>query len=231
MRRPFLTAMTLLAFAPAALADPATYSAKPLHGLVVDDATGEPLADVVVVAQWELVREIVPGVMHRSYGDRLAIHEAVTGADGRYEIPGWGPMPRPALTHLENLDPSISFFKPGYYPWTVANEVRRSYSRDAVRVSQWDKQTVRLRKFTGRPQEWLVPDGRFKAPARASGTLEDYAARVGDLQNTLQWGKAGDEWKRYPRMVAALVAERERLQRAGLNPNYQIQPFLKEPRQ
>jgi len=222
MRHGSLLTMALIAYAPAAVADPAIYSAKAVRGAVVDDVTGEPLAGVVVVAQWELVRELLPGMVNKSYGDRLAIAETVTDASGRYEIAGWGPVARPPSTHLEHRDPSISFFKPGYYPWTVTNEVRSSYSRDALRVSQWDGQTVRLRKYTGQPQEWLVQDGRFKAPARVAGTLEDYASRVNGLQNTLQWTKGNDDWKKYPRMVEALAAERERLKREGLNPNYQI---------
>lgn len=224
MRRRVLLTIALLAFAPAALADPPLYSAKAIHGTVVDDVTGQPLAGVIVVAQWELTRELVPGLVNKSYGDRLAIVETSTDAQGRYEIAGWGPVPRPALMHLEHLDPSISFFTPGYYPWTVANEIRRSYSHDAVRASQWDGKTVRLRRFTGEPQEWDVQDGRFKTKARVSGSLRDYAGRLNDLQITLQWSKGNDDWKKYPRMVAALAAESERLQRAGLNPNDQIQP-------
>lgn len=222
MRYGPLLIVTLLAYTPAALADPAMYSAKAVRGAVVDDVTGEPLAGVVVVAQWELVREVVPGFVNKSYGDRLQIAETVTDANGRYEIAGWGPLARPPWTHLEHRDPLISFFKAGYYPWSVTNELRTSYSRDAVRTSQWDGQTVRLRKFTGQAQEWLVPDGRFKAPASVTGTLEDYASRLSRLQDTLQWSQANDAWKKYPRMVEALAAERERLKREGLDPNYQI---------
>lgn len=222
MRHGSLLTLALLAYAPGAAADPAVYWAKAVRGAVVDDVTGEPLAGVVVVAQWELVRELVPGMVNESYGDRLAIVETVTDSNGRYEIAGWGPVARPPFMHLEHRDPSISFFKAGYYPWTVTNELRSSYSRDSVRASQWDGQAVRLRKFTGQAQEWLVPDGRFKAPASVSGTLEDYASRVNRLQVTLQWSKGNDDWKKYPRMVEALAAERERLKRERLNPDYQI---------
>jgi len=222
-RVPAVIGLVLLALAAAARADPLAYSARPIRGHVVDDATGEPLEGVIVVAQWELVREVVPGLVNKAYGDVLKIVEVVSGRDGAYDIPAWGPLPRPLLLHLEDRDPAIVFFKPGYYPRYVANELRSGYSRDAVRASQWDGQAVRLRAFTGKPQEFTLQDGRFRAHVRVDGTLEEYASKLETVQEQLYWTRATDDWHQFPRLVVALDREAVRLEGAGLKPGYQIE--------
>ena len=218
-----LFGLSMLGGAAASRADPAAYSAAPIRGQVVDDLSGQPIEGAIVVAQWELVREVIPGFVNKSYGDALEIVEVVTGRDGEYSIPGWGPMARPLLFHLEERDPAIAFFKPGYYPRYVANELRNSYSRDAIRTSQWDGKTVRLRAFTGGPQEFELQDGRFRQHVKVNGTLEEYASKLGTLQNQLHWTRPTDDWKHFPRLVAALEREAARLAAAGLKPSYQIE--------
>jgi hypothetical protein len=214
--------LAFLGLATPSLADPAAYFAKDIRGEVVDDVSGEVLEGVIAVAQWQLVREVIPGVMNKSYGDSLKIVEVVSGRDGRFVIPGWGPIARPMLFHLENEDPSIVFFKSGYYTRTVANEVLTSYSRDSARVSQWDGKTVRLRKFTGQAQEFVQQDGRFRDQRKVDGSLEEYASGINDIQASMNWTKANSDWKNFPRMVVALARERDRLEAAGLKPKYQI---------
>lgn len=209
-------AMTLAFAAPAALAEPVTYSARPIAARVVDDESGASLAGVIVVAQWLLVREVVPGLLHKSYGDPLRIEETVTDAEGRFEFPGWGPVPRPTLFHLEHQDPQLLLFRAGHYPRQVANEVRSRHSESAVRVSQWDGKTIRMRRFTGQPQAYTVENGRFRESVSVDGTLSDLAFGVGGLQIELGWNRETDDWKKYPRMAVALANERGRLTAAGL---------------
>jgi hypothetical protein len=223
-RAPAIIGLLLLAVAAAARADPLAYSARPIRGHVLDDVSGAPLEGVIVVAQWELVREVVPGLVNKAYGDVLKIVEVVTGSDGAYEIPAWGPLPRPVLLHLEDRDPAIAFFKPGYYPRYVANEQRAAYSREAVRMSQWDGQAVRLCPFTGKPQEFTLQDGRFRQQVKVNGTLEEYASKLETLQEQLYWKRATDDWRQFPRLVVALDREAARLAREGLKPGYQIEP-------
>lgn len=217
-----LIELPFLGLATPSVADPAVYFSKEIRGEVVDDVSGEALEGAIAVAQWQLVREVIPGVMNRSYGDSLKIVEVVSGKDGKFVIPGWGPIARPMLFHLENEDPSIVFFKSGYYTRTVANEVLTSYSRDSARVSQWDGKTIRLRKFTGQAQEFVQQDGRFRDQRKVDGSLEEYASGINDIQATMNWTKANDDWKNFPRMVAALEHERDRLEAAGLKPKDQI---------
>ncbi len=214
--------MALAGFAVSARADPAMYAAKEIRGRVVDAVSGEPLAGATVVAQWELVREVIPGVINKSYGDVLKTIEVVTDKDGRYTIPAWGPVARPAFFHLEHRDPAIEILLPGYYPRHVANRILASYNRDALRISRWDGEPIALRKFTGEPQEYLEDNGQSKVTVRVSGTLNEYASKLSGLQILLHWGGESNEWRNFPRMVATLARERERLAAAGLSPNYQI---------
>jgi hypothetical protein len=53
--------LLLCVWAAPALAYPPFYSAREVHGQVVDDATGQPIAGVVVVAQWKLRLQVVLG--------------------------------------------------------------------------------------------------------------------------------------------------------------------------
>jgi hypothetical protein len=199
-----------------ALAQPAAYSARPLAARVVDDESGAPLAGVIVVAQWKLVREVVPGAMQKAYGDTMRIEETETDADGRFAFAGWGPVPRPAGFHLEHQDPQLLLFKAGHYPRRVENEPRAKPVQSAERASQWDGATIRLRRFTGKPQAFVAQNGRFRDEVQVDGTLVDLAFRVGGLQTELGWSRGTDDWKRYPRMAVALANERERLTAAGL---------------
>lgn len=209
--------LALWSVAVPARAEPAAYSAKEVRAQVVDDVTGAPLEGVVVVAQWQTVREIIPGFARPS-GRMLKTVETPTDAAGRFLLPAWGPAARPAFHYLEHEDPRILLFRPGYYPRELANEVRSRHDESAIRGSQWDGRTIRLRPYTGRPQEFEQQDGRFTAHASVDGTPADYAFKLRGLQLQLGWDEEGEGWKRYPRMVLALLRERERLDLPGMLP-------------
>jgi len=183
---------------------------------VVDDVTGDPLEGVIIVAQWELVHEVIPMLVNQRNGDTLKIIEVVSDKEGKYFIPGWGPLLRPLFFHLEERDPSIVFFKSEYYPQGTSNEIRSQYSRNSVRTSQINGETIRLRKFTGQPQQYVVRQGRLSYTLEKKGTLEEYASDVRNLQINLNWDKENGDWRNYPRMILALGQERERLKAAGL---------------
>ena len=82
----------------------------PFRGQVVDLETGEPIAGAVMLAVWwEVIATPVEG-KSRFY-DAL---EAVTGADGRFEIPRL----RVPFWKLGVQPPSFRLFAPGYKPHT-----------------------------------------------------------------------------------------------------------------
>lgn len=211
LRIPLFFGLALLLAALLGHADPAAYFAKEIHGQVVDDVSGEPLEGVIIVAKWELVREVIPFVINKSYGETIKIIEVKSDKEGKYLIPGWGPVLRPLLLHLEDDDPEIYYFRPGYYPLSVSNEARSQYSRDAVRTSQWAGKTIRLRKFTGQPQEYVFQNGRFKVDVRTDGTLKEYALKVQGIQGGLAWDKKDKSWQSMPRFIVAMKHECDRL--------------------
>lgn len=195
-RTPLLLSFLLLllpASAACATGIPASYSAQPIRGKVVDASTGQPLEGVIIVAQW-ILYETSPGGQNPR--KRLQVLETVTGPDGSYAFPGWGPKPNPTVfdkTHLyfccflTSRDPQLSLFKPGYRPRTVKNQGR---SDSAVRTSDWDGKTIELEPFKGSQKEW---------------------ARMLDLlQGDLSWISQLD-WRTCPRIVLAIEDERLRL--------------------
>jgi hypothetical protein len=176
-----------------AASQPEAYSAAPIRGRVVDAETQQPLAGVHVVAQWILNTGMF---LHAERIQRLQILETVTDAKGEYEIPGWGPKPRPPLSRLEEDDPRLTFFKPGYRPRDRSNN--DPHDRP-LRTSRWDGKTIPLDPFRGTPDEW-------------SSTLRG-------LQIGLAWadplpgplGGTNDYWRSYPRVVLIILDQRRLL--------------------
>jgi len=196
MRRLFLVS-SLLVLLPTSAACvtqiPSAYSAHPVRGWLVDATTGQPLEGVIIVAQWILYDTGVGGQNPRQ---RLQVLETVSGADGSYAFPGWGPKPNPKTTmdlahayaccFLTNRDPQLSFFKPGYRPLTVQNTDERE---SAVRTSDWDGKAIKLQSFRGSPNEW--------------------ATELHFLQGNLGWRDL--DWRTCPRIALAIEEERLRL--------------------
>jgi hypothetical protein len=172
---------------------PPTYSAKPIHGTVVDAETGRPLEGVIVVAQWILYEASVGGQNPRK---RLQVLETVTAPDGTYAFPGWGPkLNLPVINpfggyfccFLTNRDPLLNLFKPGYRPLSVLNQIETDVS---VRTSDWDGKTIRLERFRGDSEAW--------------------ARELDLLQGDLAWGDVM-EWRRLPRMTLAILRQKKEL--------------------
>jgi hypothetical protein len=97
------------------VAYPPVYFARDTHLTVVDAKTRAPIEGVVVVAQWETMPII--GMHGNPRPHLLAVQEAVSAADGRVTIPGWGPKLRwPPFVYMMDLreSPSLTFFHPRY---------------------------------------------------------------------------------------------------------------------
>jgi len=125
------------------LGDPLIYFGAPVRGLVVDEATGAPLADVSIVAEYQLAELSWPGT---SAGRRIRVLEAKTDAKGEYYLPWWGPVFRPLFAALRDRSPMLTYFKSAHYPLVKTNE----HDSDAmIRKSDWDGGVVRLKPFDG----------------------------------------------------------------------------------
>jgi hypothetical protein len=183
----------LVALPRAGWSQPDAYSAAPIRGSLVDAKTQQPLAGVHVVAQWILNTGML---FHSERIQRLHILETVTDEKGEYQIPGWGPKPRPPFSRLETADPRLTFFKPGYRPLDRSNN--DPHDRP-LRTSRWDGKSIPLEPFSGTPEDW-------------STTLKS-------LQIGLAWadplpgpaGKPNDYWRFYPRIVVGILEERRLL--------------------
>ena len=81
----------------------------PFRGQLVDEATGTGIPGAVVIAIW-WKNEPNPIQMNRSFFDAV---EAVTDADGRFEIPRY---PKPPFFDFQILPVEITYFAPAYLP-------------------------------------------------------------------------------------------------------------------
>jgi hypothetical protein len=174
-----------------AAAYPSEYFSDPISGQVVDARTNAPIAGVNVVLLWELAG---PPEGHKF---RLFhVEETLTGADGRYVIPGWGPLKRPSDGVLWDTGPLIVLFKSGYVPRQLGNDTPylgkgygisppRDYDHNsALRITVWNGKTLELERFEGSTQE--------------------YAKKVIAIDASTMFLYRDCNWKRTPMLVRAL---------------------------
>jgi hypothetical protein len=85
----------------------------PFRGQIVDVETGQPIAGAVVLAIWIELVDAVVQTNTQFYDAR----EAVTGSDGRFEIP----RRKPPFFTFRILEPAFKIFAPGYaeHRWVV----------------------------------------------------------------------------------------------------------------
>lgn len=189
-----------------------SYSAGSIEGRVVDAETEQPLEGVIVVANWALEFGWEGGSLATLY-----LTEAQTDANGRYFIPAWGPKKvpgkLPSEARLKNDDPALYFYLNGYEYHVVTNS--RSIKEmgkkgPAVRSSEWNGRTIRLRRFAGTPEEY-----RKRVLALWQGNV---FLRPDTMVEC--------EWKRVPTLIRTfkkshgieLVADHAALRRSGLDP-------------
>jgi hypothetical protein len=76
---------------------------------------GVPLADALVVVNWNIV-----GPWNGASRGQLALFEVYTGPDGKFSIPAWGPRWTMYGT-VTAVDPTLRIIKPGYRPRVIHN--------------------------------------------------------------------------------------------------------------
>ena len=165
---------------------PSHYSAEPIEARVVDVATKQPLEGVIVTANWELRGPATAG--GSAPIGQLMVLETVTGKDGKFAFPAWGP--ERAHGALLNRDPQLLLFKPGYRYRGLENEFRDGMELESIRRSEWHGKTIEMKLF--------------------KGAGEEYAEHVYDLgrdiDRMLDFARGDKEcnWKKVPRMLVAL---------------------------
>ena len=189
----FIFLCVLLAPLPACSGHPAQYSAEAIEAWVVDAETKEPLADVIVVANWQLYIGRIDG---RHPSGQLMVMETVTDQGGHFSFPAWGPMRRPFNTFLDDRDPQILLFKPSYEFRGLSNPTKSYVNKRSVRRSIWDGKAIELNRF--------------------GGGMNEYARRLGFLMTSLGFIEEDCNWKKVPKILLALRPEQEKLRKKGI---------------
>ena len=134
---------------------------------VVDQNTGQPLADVHALAEWTQYG------FHGSGGVLIA-QDAVSAADGVLKFPAWGPTRGSSRGLVLNQDPVVSLFKPGYVVLIIHN-APGSDERAHVRGLKQDGQTFKLEPFRGPLDVWIKELRLAASPAHVGVPLEAQA--------------------------------------------------------
>lgn len=132
-------ALWLLACSAQAQVLPTPYASPRTSGKVVDADSGQPIEGVVVLARWEWLNYTPPGFHssggYENAGQAVHVGESVTGRDGAYAIPAWGPAIRSGGKMAEGA-PDLFAFKTGHEPLHRITQPR-------------DDGLIRLRKSAG----------------------------------------------------------------------------------
>ena len=151
---------------------------------VVDAQTGEPVADAIVLASWE-----VKGLEGYSFGP-LVMVELTTDAQGAFTLPGWGPRLYTGSGEIRASEPVVRIFRRDYLPAVVQNTSPPSrFIKPSI-----DGQVIELQRSTAR--------------------LDQYARELEPFRMSIQFLYIGGhcEWQRAPRMTVAMHRLKSELQ-------------------
>jgi len=192
--------LKLLCLLPALLASVVgcskAWQSDAIEAQVVDASTGAPVADAVVLVNWQ-----IKGMEGYPMG-QLAIFERVTDAQGRFQTPDWGPKRPPFFTTVDNSDPTVRIFKKGYEPLVIIK------SNNAPGSPHVHGQTLRLRRFEGDLSDYSQQMSIFWNP----------------LNVNLVIGRC--EWRAAPQLFQALVQLRGEFDAAGVQSSLPLESSL-----
>ena len=175
-------------------------SAEPVTARVVDADTGKALAGVVIMAYWELHQGSFTG--HAFGCGAIDIEEAVTDADGQFQIPGWGPVSIYGSCDMRGASPQLVLFKPGYDWRGINNDPLDPIATVTVSSSVWDGKTIELHAA-------LDMDLR-----RAD--VQSYADKFDNLNVVVgRFIYSGCNWKKIPNMLRAIYVQEQGFRAAG----------------
>lgn len=175
-------------------------SAAPIDSQVVDASTGKPIEGAVVVAYWQLK----PGSFT---GDGLPcgaanVEEAVTDSEGRFHLPGWGPIMPACNGSMNEGDPEMYVFKTGYHFGRFDNGVSTT---NVVRTgSIWANRQMKLKEFQTIDYRDIGPLTYY---SNFSGINIDLSIFITNMPSQCNWLKI-------PNMLRVLETERQRFSKA-----------------
>jgi len=176
------------------------YSAEPIEAGVVDAETKQPIAGVIVTANWQLEEGTMGGNVPVG---QLMVLETVTDKDGVFRFPAWGSKSAPK-GHLVIHDPQLLLFKPGYEYRRLLNTFTADYNKGMRRRSEWSGRTIEMKPF--------------------KGAVGEYADRLSFLGTSLRFAYDGErcEWRQVPRMLAAVHKEKVNFRAKGVFSSLQL---------
>lgn len=177
-------------------------SADPVDATLVDGTTGHPMADVPVVAYWGLKGGSLAG-------DSLpcgtaGVEEAVTDKDGKFHIPGWGPIKTPC-GYMPSWTPEIFAFKSGYSPLIFMNTPSGSTPSISHSVSEFNGMTIKMWKDPDQDLRNVGPNSYSARFSEFNWSIEDFTLHLPGQCN----------WIKIPNMVRALGKQQRLFDVAG----------------
>lgn len=100
---------------------PSAHSSPPFHARVIDASTGDPIAGAVVVVLWRQIDISTGRWLHRG---AFREEEVLTGNDGEFTLPRWGPRWVRRGVCLDRRDPEFWVIRRGYLLGYFDNEGR-----------------------------------------------------------------------------------------------------------
>lgn len=104
-----------------------------MHGTIVEEVSGSPVAGAVIVATWTIVTSV--NAMPIRY---LRVQEARSDAQGRFQLKAWGPVFE--MASLAADQPKIEIFRVGFLPSTTyrGQRQRGSSGSEVIRLARYD---------------------------------------------------------------------------------------------
>ena len=160
---------------------------------VVDQKTGQPLADVHAIAAWEMYGGNRRGV--------LTAVEAVSGSDGQLSFKAWGPVRSFAQGVLPSLDPVISLYRAGYRAKLIYNAAPVEQSHTArMRPFRENGDTFTMDPLQGRTPKDMVTALWEAAAPLDGGNVSQHDPEPIRLIYVRRWKRIRAEAEQLPRL-------------------------------
>jgi hypothetical protein len=184
----------LLAFASGMLLS-SCYRSHAIDGTVLDEQSGKPMPETVVVAIWQARG---PGIDVNTEG-QLGVMETITDDHGHYAFPEWGPRLK-WFGKVSKVSTRLMYFKRGYQGLVVAIEAVNSASIFPNMDLSWSNKKVTLHTAASSPRPRIEEFDMFNLALRP-----------------IMSNVAACPWKQIPAMLREVHQERLALQPHALD--------------
>lgn len=168
------------------------YSAGEITATVVDSDTNVPLEGVNVVAAWK----VRGGVNFGATVGYINVMETISGKDGKFHFPKWGPRPNLHVGEIRQEAPVLMLFKSGYRYSVVENNSSSIAPAPGAMKSDWNGALIPMKRYLGH-----TPD--YEA---------GFIPLITDIENLKRYGR----WNDIAGLLCAMAREHEYLSAHGI---------------